>query len=81
MTTEFHCDQYIDELVEDTIQYFFDNLTSIQSVYDIKQLIKDLFGDEYTLTIDQMICPLEVVEDKLITACDDNDEPTFGPLL
>ena len=73
MTTEIHCDQYINELVEDTIEYVFDSFTTIESVYDIKQLIIDFLGDEYPLTIDEMVCPLEVDEDELIAACDDDD--------
>lgn len=54
MTTEIHCDQYINELVEDTIEYVFDSFNSIESVYDIKQLIKGFLGNEYLLTIDEM---------------------------
>ena len=73
MTTGIHCNQYNNELVGDTTEYIFDNFTSIQSVYDIEQLIKEFLGDEYTLTVDEMVYPLEVDEDELIAACDEDD--------
>ena len=68
-TTEIHCHQYINELAENTTEYIFDNFTSIESVYDIKKLVKNILGDEYTLTV----CLLQVDENELITACDNED--------